>query len=179
MSKIFEINGADSRKDFISYVVFVVAFIVVPAGYVFADTYGITPQPPSSFVLACIRAYMLSQMYPTRSVSRKQIQPSGPSSPSECTLEKSLCFASCSSPPACAASAPPVTPCWCWCRTSCRLLLLTSPTSFLLSRRSRFLNSFNPSPGPSSTAPSWRTSSSPLPFPPVSIFCVDPPDSFL
>jgi hypothetical protein len=71
MSKIFEINGADSRKDFISYVVFVVAFIVVPAGYVFADTYGITPQPPSSFVLACIRAYMLSQMYPTRSIPRK------------------------------------------------------------------------------------------------------------
>jgi len=41
-SKIFEINGADSRKDFISYVVFVVAFIVVPAGYVFADTYDVS-----------------------------------------------------------------------------------------------------------------------------------------
>jgi hypothetical protein len=56
MSKIFEINGADSRKDFISYVVFVVAFIVVPAGYVFADTYGTNAQRPSSSVLACIRA---------------------------------------------------------------------------------------------------------------------------
>jgi hypothetical protein len=47
--KVLNFNGADSRKDFITYVIFVVACIVVPAGYVFADTYGVAPHPFASF----------------------------------------------------------------------------------------------------------------------------------
>ena len=45
MWKVLNFNGADSRQDFSTYVIFVVACIVIPAGYVFADTYGATTPP--------------------------------------------------------------------------------------------------------------------------------------
>ena len=36
---MFDLNGADNRKDFLIWMFFVVIIFVLPAGYIFADTF--------------------------------------------------------------------------------------------------------------------------------------------